>query len=261
MKLKISFKSLRLFQYLILLIVLPLISAAEDGADSLFKKGNEQFAKRKYEEAITSYQRILERGYRSAAVYFNLGNAYYRTGDIPSALLYYEKAHKLDPGDEDIKLNIQIANLKTTDKTDPVPEFFLFRWWRGLILLLSLNTLAVLSVVFFLLASLSLAVYLFTQSVAIKKASFYSGIMLIVFGATFLFLQNRQAHYFRIHHGAIIFSGSVTVKSEPDPSSKGVFVIHSGTKVGVQKKDDGWIKIKLPNGNSGWILETEAKEI
>lgn len=261
MKLKISFNSLRLFQYLILLIILPLVSAAEDGADSIFKKGNEQFAKRKYEEAVSSYQKILNSGYRSAAVYFNLGNAYYRTGDIPSALLYYEKAHKLDPGDEDIKMNIQIANLKTVDKTDPVPEFFLFRWWRGLILLLSLNTLAVLSIVFLLLTSLSFVTYLFTQSIAVKKASFYTGIVLFFFSITILFLQNRQAHYFNIHHEAIIFSRSVTVKSEPDPSSKGVFVIHSGTKVGVDKKDDGWMKIKLPNGNTGWIRETDAKEI
>src|SRR5882757_4527610 len=116
---------MRHITYLLLLIISPLLAFSDDGATALFKKGNDQYAKAQYKEAITSYQKLVDGGYQSTAVYFNLGNAYYKTDDIAAALLYYEKAHKLSPGDEDIRVNIQLANSKITDKQDDVPEFFI----------------------------------------------------------------------------------------------------------------------------------------
>src|SRR5690606_5719538 len=102
----------------------------------------------KYQEAINSFKEVLDAGYVSASLYYNIGNAYYKLDDIPSALLYYEKALRLAPGDEDIRFNIQLASLKTVDKIEDIPVFFLAQWWNAFILFFSIQTLAVLGILF-----------------------------------------------------------------------------------------------------------------
>lgn len=254
-------KLLKCAGYLLVMMIVPLVSLGNNRADSLFEKGNEQYAKAKYQEAAHSYQEILNEGYQSAAIYYNLGNACYKMGKIPEAILYYEKAHKLAPNDEDINTNIQFANLETTDKIEEAPRFFLSRWVQSFILLLPLRALAVLNVIFLLAGFLLLIVYLFSGSVSMKKMSFYVSVTLICLAIVSILISNQQAHYFASHHQAVIFSGSVTVKSEPADGSKDLFVIHAGAKVNVLEKDNGWIKIGLPNGNEGWISAEAAKEI
>src|SRR3978361_2157821 len=101
MKLKTRYNPIKRGFYLLLLLALPLFSLGDTNS-SLFEKGNTAYAKAQYDQAIKSYLQIVNSGNQSAAVYYNLGNAYYKTGDISSALLYFEKAHKLSPGDEDI---------------------------------------------------------------------------------------------------------------------------------------------------------------
>lgn len=247
--------------YLLLLIISPLLAFSNGDATALFKKGNDLYQKSKYKDAAAAYQKMVDDGYHSSALYFNLGNAYYKTGDIAPALLYYEKARKLSPGDEDIRVNIQFANSKTADKIEEPGEFFISKWWHGFILAFPADTLAVLSVLLFLAASGLLILYRFTGSVGIKKASFYSAIVLLILGMGAVFIAGRQARYFEAHHEAIIFTPSVTVKSAPVDSSKVVFVLHEGTKVNILESNSKWVKIRLANGNEGWIGSGDAKEI
>ncbi|WP_448698671.1 tetratricopeptide repeat protein [Mucilaginibacter sp. AW1-3] len=247
--------------YLALLFALPLLGFGKDNEQALFEQGNTQYAKANYKAAAESYQKILNDGYQSKAVYFNLGNAYYKLGDIPSALLYYEKARKLAPGDDDINFNIQFANLKTTDKIDDAPQLFLVNWWHSIILVASVNTLSTFSILFLLAGFGLLAYYLFARSISRKKASFYSGIVIIIFGLLSIFIASRQSAYFESHHEAIVFSPSVTAKSGPDNNAKNLFVIHDGTKVTIVENNSGWIKIRLLNGSEGWINLSDAKEI
>ena len=247
--------------YLFMIIAMPLLAFGDATLNSLLKKGNDQYAKGQYKEAIVTYQKIVDDGHMSALVYFNLGNAYFKDNDVSSALLYYEKAHKLSPGDEDINFNIQFANQKTTDKVEATPEFFITRWWHSFILRFSLTTLAVLSIVLIITGFALLVVYRFTNSVGIKKASFYAALLIIFLGLGSMFTADRQQQYFDGHHGAIIFSNSVNVKSGPTPSSKNLFLIHDGTKVDVLDNNNGWMKIKLANGSEGWINASDAKEI
>ncbi|QJD98304.1 tetratricopeptide repeat protein [Mucilaginibacter robiniae] len=243
-------------------MVLPLLSlAANPATEAAFAKGNSAYAKKHYNEAISFYKQIVDEGYQSVAVYYNLGNAYYRNGDIAWAMLYYEKAYKLSPGDEAIKVNLQFARQKTADKLDPEPEFFITRWWHAFILAFSLHALAVLSIVYVLLGFALLSYYLFAGTVLLKKASFYSGLVLIGLGFISIFIANRQLHYFNHHHEAIIFGGAVAVKSTPATAAKSLLVLHDGTKVGVLNNQNGWMKIKLPNGNEGWVAYNNVKQI
>ena len=247
--------------YLFIALVLPLLSFGNDHENALFAKGNADYAKAQYKEALAAYQQILDDGYQSAGVYFNMGNASYKIDDIPSALLYYEKAHKLAPGDDDINFNLKFANLKTTDKVDEVPEFFLSRWWKGFILSFSISALSIWSIVLVLLGSGVLIFYFFAGSVSVKKASFYVSIILFFFGIATIFIACSQLTYFNAHQQAIIFSSSVNIKSGPVEQSNTLFVLHDGTKVNVLDSSNGWMKIRLANGNEGWIKETDVKEI
>ena len=224
-------------------------------------RGNAAYSKGQYEQAAVDYQKIVDAGYQSVAVYFNLGNAYYRTGDIAASILYYEKAHKLAPSDEDINYNIRFANARTSDKVEQVPEFFVTKWWNSFILSFSVNTLATLSVLCMLAGCGLLVLYLFTNTVIVKRSSFYAGLLVIVVAIVFVFMANRQESYFAGHQQAIIFSNSVTAKNEPDANGKPLFIVHEGTKVNVLQQTDTWMEVELPNGNAGWIAVTDAKDI
>jgi tetratricopeptide (TPR) repeat protein len=261
MILKMKFNRLSSVLYLLMAFVIPSLCFANTDVKAIFASGNASYNKGQYKEARAAYQQVLKAGFESPALYFNMGNACYKDGDVPSALLYYGKAHKLSPGDEDINFNIKFVNLKTTDKIDEAPEFFLSKWWKGFILGTSANVLGWLSVLFVLLASGILVLYFFATSVAVKKASFYVALLLFVIGLSATIIAAMQVSYFKGHREAIVFSPSVTVKSGPVEKAGTLFVIHDGTKVNVLDDSNGWLKIKLANGNEGWIKMGEAKEI
>jgi tetratricopeptide (TPR) repeat protein len=256
-----KFSRLKRYVYLLALLVFPLLSIAGDGANTIFKKANALYAKGQYKDALTAYQQLVDQGYQSAAVYFNMGNASYKNDDLASAVLYYEKAHKLAPGDDDINYNLKYVNLKTTDKIDEVPEFFVTRWWHSFILGFSTQTLAVWSIVFVLIGAGLLILYFFARSVAIKKSAFYGYILFFFLGVLAVFTANRQLSYFEDHPGGVIFNPSVNVKSSPADQSSTLFVIHDGTKVNVLDTSNGWTKISLANGNEGWVKQGDLKEI
>jgi uncharacterized protein YgiM (DUF1202 family) len=118
-----------------------------------------------------------------------------------------------------------------------------------------------MAILFIIAGSALSIIYRFTNSVSIKKLSFYSALVLLLFGFASMFVANSQDQYFDAHHSAIIFSTSVNVKSGPTPGSKNLFLIHDGTKVEILENNNGWMKIRLASGNEGWINASDAKEI
>ncbi len=261
MILRMKFNSLKRAMYLFILIVLPLLSFGNDQAAALFAKGNASYAKGHYKEALEAYQKILKENSPSAELWFNMGNASYRMDDIPSALLYYERAHKLSPDDEDIKVNIRLANLKTTDKIEEAPRFFLNRWWLSFILSFSSFVLSVWSIILVLLGSAALILYFFAESPVIKRASFYTAVLLFFLGLTTVFVAGRQVSYFENHKQGIVFVSPLAVKSTPAEQPKSLFILHEGTKVNIVENSGEWIKIRLANGTEGWVRQADLKEI
>lgn len=253
MTLKYMHNNLKQHFLMVLLIAVPLFSFGNKQDSEWFAKGNALYAKGQYEAAIKLYQQILTDGSTSFAVNFNLGNAYYKIGDVPSAILNYERARRLNPGDEEVNLNLQLARLKLTDKIEEAPELFLITWWKSFIFLFPVSALAVWSIVLFACGFILLIVYLFANAVSLKKVSFYTGTLLAVCGLIVLIMAGTQRHYFKSHKQAIVFKGSVPVKSGPQGSQKTLFVVHEGIKVNILETSEGWIKIELPNGNLGWI--------
>lgn len=246
----------------LLLFVLPFcVSAKEINAEALLRQGNEAYAKNKFKEAAAAYQQVLDAGYQSAAVYFNLGNASYKLAEIPEAILNYEKALKLTPGDEDIRLNLQLANLKITDRIEAIPEFFLTKWWKAFIYFFSLSTLSVFTVVCFITGFILLIAYLFLIAVWRKKLAFYAGVAALSLGLIFMIMSAVQSHYLNVSEQGIVFAGAADVKSGPDMKQKTLFVIHEGTKVTIQEQVADWIKVVLSNGNGGWIKISDITKV
>lgn len=246
---------------LFLLLALPMLSLAADAPEAGFVKGNAFYAKGKYKEAVAAYQQVLDAGYSSAGLYFNLGNAYYKLDEIPLAILNYEKAHKASPGDEDISVNIQLANLKIKDKIEAVPEFFLAKWWQSFLLFCSAELLSILAVSACLVGFALLIVYLFAVALSVKRPAFYAGICLLVLALLMVLVAGLQTSYLDSSNGAVVFDGTVNVKSGPKDSFKTLYVVHEGLKVSIKEENDGWAKVELPNGNVGWLALASVKKI
>jgi len=246
---------------LILFFAIFSFSYAQDQTKETFELGNNAYQSGNYLKAIEYYNQILDNGYRTSEVYYNLGNAYYKLKKVPEAILNYERALKVDPSDEDSEFNIRIANLQTLDKIEPLPKLFYQEWWESLSGWLSSGTWSVLMIIFIWIGFMGLAGFLFIYSSFIRKISFLILILSFVFAIlSFIFAQTNYAEE-TSKDCAIIFSESVYVKSSPDDESTDLFILHEGTKVEVLDSVGKWYKIKLANGNVGWISNETFKII
>ena len=224
----------------------------QEAADA-FQKANDLYGDKKYEKAAVIYKELIEKGYSNSELYYNLGNAYYKMKMIPEAILYYEKAKKADPDDEDIQLNLRMAKLQTVDKIEQVPKVFYIKWYESILEHYHSSLFSGIMIVFIWVFFISLAGFLkFRRPVAKKTLFAVSGISLIVVILSFtLAVQSYEEE--NTKDEGIIFSTSVYVKSSPDEEGTNLFILHEGTKAKVLDEVDNWKKIRIANGNVGWV--------
>ena len=223
-------------------------------------EANAEYVAENYATAASMYEEILKEG-ESAAIYYNLGNTYYRLGRIAPAILNYERALLRDPGNEDIRYNLEFANYQTIDKFKPVGHFFLLKWIDGLSSLYSTNAWAYISIICFILMLILVGVFVFVRVIWMKKAAFFTGIAIFAISIAALNFSKKQKEKLLLHEYAIIFSPSVTVKGSPDTSGTELFMLHEGTKVKIKRTLGGWIEIQCVDGNVGWVESTAAEAI
>lgn len=248
------------FQIIVLMFFISVSSLLAD-VNSVMQKGNELYKNNQYQLAIDEYNKLIKQGYEGASVYYNLGNAHYRLGKIGFAILYYEKALKLSPTDEDIKHNLALAKLGMKDKVDSLPPFFIFNIWEGLLAAFSVSGWTITAYIVFILLLISIIAYFFSRSVNQQRISFFTGAGIsAVLILTIVLLMVKMNKEFYIKNGIIVES-SVTVKSSPDKSSKDEFILHEGLKVRLEDNVDNWVKIRLDDGKIGWILEKNLGQI
>ena len=227
-------------------------AVTKNNADTEYQKGN-------YQQAIRDYEEILKNG-ESAEIYFNLGNAYYRTDNITKAVLNYERARLLSPGDDDINFNLQFARSKTIDKITPESEMFFVTWYKSLVNFTSVDNWAKTGILCIVMALLLVLLYLFGPQLMLRKIGFFGGLaFFVIFLLSNLFaFQQKQALDNRT--GAIIISPSVNIKKTPAKNSADQFVLHEGTRVDIIDKGmTDWRCIRVGDGREGWI-ETKAIE-
>lgn len=218
-----------------------------------------------FSKAIELFEDVLQENKKenlaSPALYYNLGNAYFRMNELGKARLNYERAALLDPSDRDIKHNIEYVTTRIEDKILEVDTLFLSTWFKAVQNTLTSNMWTVTGIVLFILFIGSLFAFFFTQHIVIKKASFYTGIVLLVFCIFSNIFAYRQKQNMKSKNGAIVVAASVSVLSSPDINSKELFRLHVGTKVKITKDDRNWLEIEIDNGSVGWIQRDKIEII
>ncbi len=224
-----------------------------DSYENWFQSGNMAYNEGNYDQALSIYTQIQDAGQESVPLYYNMGNTYYKLKDYPMAILYYEKALKLDPGNEDVRVNLEIANLAIVDKINQIPQSFLAKGWNGLKTLFSTDGWAWVSVAAFALLLLCLFLFLMSRKMAWRKAGFFVGLLsLLCLAASVAFAIGRHIDQ-QQQDEAIIVTPTVTVKSSPNASSVDLFVLHEGTKVRILDAAESWNKVKIADGSVGWL--------
>ncbi|MDR2039757.1 MAG: tetratricopeptide repeat protein [Bacteroidales bacterium] len=237
---------------IILTIVLPVLSYASD-RDSILSQAGRWYQQNEFTKAIEQYQLLVNSGWSSAALYYNMGNAYFKNHDIKSAILYYERAKRLAPNDEDIDFNLQLSRSLIFDKVEAVPELFLITWGKAIRDIFTVKTWSWLSIGCFVMTLVFGLLFLFIRNYRIRQLSFSLGvfcILLCVGSYTFGYLQKSNI---KRTDEAIVFTPSVTIKSSPDDSGNNLFILHEGIKVRIEEQAGEWCEVRIADGNKGWM--------
>lgn len=216
-------------------------------------KGDSAYIKEDYARAIQIYEALLKQG-EAAEVYYNLGNSYYKKGEIAQAILNYERALLLQPGNGDIRANLEIARAKTIDKVEPVPEVFFVAWINSLINSMSVDAWATWGIISFILLIIALYFFIFSKQIMWKKTGFISGIIFLIITICSNLFASQQKEELVNRNEAIVMNPSVTVRSTPSESGTSLFILHEGSKVSI--KDNSmkeWKEIRLEDGKVGWL--------
>lgn len=229
--------------------------------ETALKEAEVAYAKEDYAKAIELYEEVLNSNGQSAAVYYNLGNAYYKAGKIAPAILNYERSLLMNPGDGDTRFNLEMARQKTIDKIEPLGEFFLVRWFNGVENMASADTWAKTGIVAFMLFIICLIMFFFSRWMRLRKVGFYMGILLILVVIFSNIFASDQKEEMQNRNRAIVFASTVTVKSSPDASGTDLFVLHEGTDVTVKSTLGEWSEIELEDGNIGWMPSKDIEKI
>lgn len=233
-------------------------AAEGDPAISAYREGDFRKAIELFEAEIKLNK---EQGLESAALYYNLGNAYFRVNDLGHARLNYERAALLAPSDKDIQHNIEYVTTRIESKIIAKGSIFISDWFNAIQSLLNSDTWAILGVVFFLVFIACLATFFFSRLVFLKKVSFYTGLVVIIFVLLANIFANNQKQKLIDRNTAVIIAPSVSISASPDINSKEVFRLHAGTKVSVRKDDRNWLEIQIDDGNVGWVQRDKLEII
>ncbi len=242
------------------ILAILLTATAFAQADQL-QKANELYSKDQFKQAIDVYNQILMTNMESPEVYYNLGNAYYKTKQYTLSILNYERAKLLTPDDEDISFNLQVANQHVVDSIQELPGIFIVRWWNSLLNSQTTDTWAILSIVSFIVFLVMLGFYFFAKTSGVKRITFWAGCFLIMFTISSWSFAAKQKSRLVNHDYAIVMDPSVTIKSSPSEKGTNLFVIHEGLKIRITDKLGDWLEIRMADGNKGWLLSESIERI
>jgi len=233
----------------------------KDSVVVYIQQANEAYQANQFENAIALYAKVIDFQYESAVLYYNLGNAYFKSGDNARALLWLERAHRLDPNNEDIIHNISFVQQKLIDKIEHLPELFIVKLWNNTSSFLTGNQWAILSIVACSLFALCLLIILLIRISWIRSISIFIAVFALFFTVlSVIFAKKESTRYIQNPQG-IIMGYVVNVKSTPNEKGSDLFVIHSGLKVGITDQLNEWVEIRLPNGEKGWIQAIQIEQI
>lgn len=241
-----------------LLLMSVVVGATAQTSVERWESGNKAYIEGNYDKAIEEYTAILDGGEYSMKLYYNLANAYFKIGANGKAILYYNKALRIAPSQEDIRHNLALAEAQTKDRIAVIPEFFLNRWLRTVRNSMSCMAWSVLSLVAFGVLLAFALLFLLASRLRWRKLGFYGALCaFVLFVATTSFAISSRNDMLS-HNEAIVMGSAISIKSSPDRSATDLFVLHEGTTVKVLSEIDEWVEVVIADGKKGW---TESKNI
>jgi tetratricopeptide (TPR) repeat protein len=219
--------------------------------ENQFQTANQLYLKKEYAAALAMYDSLIHKGFSASNLFYNAGNAAFKTKDMGHAVLYLEKARLFNPNDEDILFNLKLVNLKLVDQIDPIPQLFFVTWWNNYLNWLSPTAWIIMALICLFLFALCFGYYYLRASslVLIRMLSF----VFLIFGGLFWFTAVKShSHLFHLNYG-VVMPSNITVKAAPDAASVDLFPLHEGLKVQLKEVVQGWQKIRIEDGKEGWV--------
>ena len=246
---------MRIFCLFLLLVSNVFAQTATD----LFNKAAVSYEDKEYEIALELFKEIESLPLYSSDVYYNMANCYYKTHQKAKAVLYYEKALKLAPNDEDVIFNLKLVQLQLVDKLSQIPQPFYIKWMIKAKNLLSIDGWAKMGLLFMFLFSILIIWFLTSKNYMLKKKLFLGFSLTLILGLKSL----AMAYYSSTsqQESAILMDDNAYVKSAPSSQSEDLFILHEGTKILVLEEFNNWTKIKLSDGMIGWVESDVVEEI
>lgn len=252
--------TIRIAAIAFIVLMLPSLLHAQDAADR-FRSAAQAYASAEYAEAVDILLGLEREGYAGFEVYFNLGNAYYKNGNLGASMLYFEKALLQDPGNDDVLHNIRVVRARTRDRVEPIPLLFFVRWWNEIKNGFLPKTFFVWSVLLLWALAGALFVFFGYRRVLLRRIALTASLLTGVLFLLSVTLYTSRLEQLTGHRGAIIMPDEVTVRSTPDASGVDSFTIHEGLKVEILDSRDDMYRIRLADGKNGWIPRAAAERI
>jgi tetratricopeptide (TPR) repeat protein len=243
------------------LLVLFACGAFGQSPEQLYEQANSLYQQGKVAEARDLYESIVQNGHVSGDIYYNLGNAHYKTGNIAKAILSYERARRLMPSDEDLRHNLQLANLVITDRIEPAPRLFVWDYWDGMKNMVSTRAATWLAYIVFVVLMLTWSMVVLARTYRLRKAGFVAGVVTGLTLIGLLVVLFAKIADDRRTDEAIVLASITTIKNSPDSKSSDAFVLHAGVKIQIIDSVSDWVKIRLADGKVGWMEKAAAERI
>lgn len=226
-----------------------------------FAYANVMYEKGEFKKAADTYSALLEAHGHSATIYYNLGNCYYRMQMTGAAILAYERALLLEPGNEDIAYNLELANRRTRDVIETRPESLFTIGWRNLTTATHARAWGIWAIILFWLALAGWMLYQLPKFRAWQRIGFFSALVCLTFGVICLSAAIGRNRYDAQNDFGIVMSPSAIIKSEPSETSTNLALVHEGFKFALVQHSTDWTEIRMPDGTKGWVLNQDFTKI
>jgi len=226
-----------------------------------FTRANKLYAQKNYSEAAGLYETVIKNDGVAPELFYNLGNAYFKSNELAKAILNYERALRIAPGYEDAKNNLEFANKRVIDNIVMADTFFLKKWISSLMKIQTSNGWFYTAVILFILTLIAFLVFIFGSTKLLRKTFFYTGFVSLIISIASITFSGIRKNQMVNHREAIIMSGVVVIKGAPDKSGTDLFQLHEGTKIIVISTLGNWYEVKLGNGNVGWVEINQVEKI
>ena len=246
---------------IILIFFFAIQALAAQAPQEQFTQANEAYADANYKEATRLYEKLIQQDWQSSELHFNLGNTYYKKGEIAPSIYHYEMALLLSPGNKTYINNLRFAEQKRLDEIEPIQKSKFDLQIESVINWFNLEQWGKIAIGFAIISLLCFAGFLFLKKAFFKRL-FFSLFIVFTLGCVITFyLADKQAFLGSQNTHGIIFAEEASVYAEPNTNANTLLLLHEGTKVKVEDTFRSYTKIRLGNDITGWIETSHIKKL